>query len=82
MRQLLFVIAAGLGLAACSPQQMVADKDDRDCRAKGFEAGSVAYVDCRTAIDKQRAETQARAYNEPHYRCPPRTNGGFALGQC
>ena len=69
------MVVAGLGLASCSTQDMLAKKDDADCRAKGFEVGSAPYADCRAAIDKERADTQARAFARTHVTCIPGTPG-------
>jgi len=61
MRRVALVIAAGLGLTACSTQQMLAEHDDHACKAQGLEVGSVGYTDCRAALDKERMDRLAKA---------------------
>ena len=58
MRNLTLIAAMCLGLTACSTEQLLAQHDDQACRAKGLEVGTTGYVDCRAAMDKQRADNQ------------------------
>jgi hypothetical protein len=64
MRQLAFVVVAALELAACSASQLMAQRDDQTCRAKGLEVGSVGYTDCRAALDKERDDRTAHAVED------------------
>jgi len=64
---LILVAAATLALAGCaSPEsetQALFRADDAKC--KRYEPGTDAYVQCRLAIDIQRANTEAAAATVP-----------------
>jgi outer membrane lipoprotein SlyB len=64
---LMFVAAATLALAGCasseSETQALFRADDAKC--KRYEHGSDAYVQCRLAIDIQRANMEAAAATAP-----------------
>ena len=59
MRHLFFAVAACVGLAACSTPQQIAERDDKDCQAKGNNVGTPGYVDCRAGLEKERLEDRA-----------------------
>ena len=60
MRDLIFAVAACVALTACSTSQLVAERDDQNCRAKGNTVGTASYIDCRAVLEKQRFAEQNR----------------------
>jgi hypothetical protein len=65
MFRVLFLAATAAALAGCagaeSARQAAFRADDATCRSRGANPGTNAYVECRLAIDIQRANAEANA---------------------
>ena len=65
MFRVLFLAAAAVVLAGCARSESAAEAafraDDAKCKSYGADQGTDAYVDCRLAIDMQKATAEAEA---------------------
>jgi hypothetical protein len=63
--RLFFVLATAVTVTACASPQSTNEAtfraDDAACRNRGANPGTDAYVQCRLAIDIQRANAEANA---------------------
>jgi hypothetical protein len=63
--RLFFVLATALTVTGCASSQSAKEAtfraDDAACRSQGANPGTDAYVQCRLAIDIQRANAEAHA---------------------
>jgi len=65
MFRIVLVAAATLALAGCASSESETLFRADDAKCKRYEHGSDAYVQCRLAIDIQRANTEAAAATAP-----------------
>ncbi len=58
----LLILALGIGLAACTPEQRTAQmaEDEATCRTIGARPGTNAMVNCRLSFIAARAEQRQR----------------------
>jgi outer membrane lipoprotein SlyB len=72
MFRIVLAAAATLALAGCasseSEKQELFRADDAKCKSHDAKPGTDAYVQCRLAIDIQRANTEAAAQQQARTR--------------
>jgi len=63
--RLVFLLATAVTVTGCVGSQSAKEAtfraDDAICRSRGADPGTDAYVECRLAIDIQRANAEANA---------------------
>lgn len=59
MRRALIAAGAFVALAGCQTTDERIAQDDRTCQSYGVAPGSAAYIQCRTNLDRGRADVKA-----------------------